>query len=227
MVSSKMINYFDRTKMDNAGHLFLNTAEIIPIGTGEPIEKYETSFTNMGACAGATLYTVRMLRDIGVFDNRFDTGYEDAELGLRAIVSGYTSIYEPRAIAYHKMSSSVKKIMDRDYLAYIQQSIFYAYFKLMPRSFLIINTPQMLIKYLMVYLFNLLTGRKQFRYVLKKAASAVWAERHQIKLDRKEFIEGRIMRSALALQKASTFFLGFDFKRFMNVMLKRDKTYFD
>ena len=31
IVSSKMINYFDRNRMDNAGHQMLSTGEVIPV----------------------------------------------------------------------------------------------------------------------------------------------------------------------------------------------------
>jgi len=227
MVASKMINFFDREKMDNSGHLFLNTAEVIPIGTGEKIETYITAKENMGACAGAALYTTRMLHDIGVFDKKFDTGYEDAEFGLRAVVAGYKSVFEPSAVVYHKMSSSVKKIMGEEYLSYIQNSIFYAYFKLMPRPFLILNAPLLIVKYILVYLLNVVTGRKQFVNVLKNAFYTTWSERDKIKEERKAFYDGRKVVSSLKLQGKSTFFFGFDLKRFYNVIFKKDQVYFD
>ena len=51
MVSSKMIYYFDRTLMDNAGHKILNTGEILPVGHKEPVEKFTKRFENIGPCA--------------------------------------------------------------------------------------------------------------------------------------------------------------------------------
>ena len=107
MVSSKMVNFFDRTKMDNAGHRMLNTAEIIPLASGEPIADWNTSFRNVGPCAGAALYRASMMKEIGLFDAYFETGYEDAEYGLRACTLGYTSYFAPKAIVYHKVSASI------------------------------------------------------------------------------------------------------------------------
>jgi GT2 family glycosyltransferase len=83
LVSSKMVQYYDRQLMDNAGHYLLPTGEILPIGFGKSIDRYGRSFKNRGPCAGAGLYRWDMLRQIGLFDDYFSTGYEDAELGLR------------------------------------------------------------------------------------------------------------------------------------------------
>lgn len=115
MLSCRMVNFFDRKLMDNAGHKMLTSGEIIPIGHGEPIENYQKEIENIGACAGAALYSTRMLKDIGLFDEYFVTGYEDAELGLRAFIAGYKCEYEPKAIVYHKMGLSIKQIFNYDY----------------------------------------------------------------------------------------------------------------
>jgi len=89
IISSKMIYYYDHSLLDSAGHKMLNTGEIIPIGHGERSQDYMTDFENMGACAGACLYSTEMIRRIGFFDPKFNTGYEDAEFGLRAVIYNY------------------------------------------------------------------------------------------------------------------------------------------
>ncbi len=68
MVSSKMINFFNPTVLDNVGHRFLNTGEIIPEGSGEVVGEYTIPRINIGACAGSALYRVEMLKAIGLFD---------------------------------------------------------------------------------------------------------------------------------------------------------------
>ena len=110
IVSSKMINYFDRRIIDNLGHFMLNTGEILPLGHREPKDKFDNTFENLGACGGAALYRVSMIQEIGFFDNYFDTGYEDAEFGLRAKVLGYKCMFCPEAIVFHKVSQSIKKL---------------------------------------------------------------------------------------------------------------------
>ena len=157
MVSSKMINYYDRSIMDNAGHFMLNTAEILPLAHGKPVNEYTKSFDNLGACGGAALYEVTMLKKIGIFDEFFSTGYEDAELGMRANMLGYKSIFEPTAKVYHKVSRSIAKVRDDDYFIKIQRNIFYTYLKLMPLSYILINLVWIFLKYVVLFLISLLT----------------------------------------------------------------------
>jgi len=41
ITSSKMINYFKRSEMDNAGHRVISTGEIIPIGSGQNVDEFD------------------------------------------------------------------------------------------------------------------------------------------------------------------------------------------
>src|SRR6185503_8183823 len=54
----------------------------------------------------AALYTRRMLDDIGLFDESFFLYGDDAELGLRGRVAGWSCALAPRAVAYHRYSHS-------------------------------------------------------------------------------------------------------------------------
>lgn len=188
MVSSRMVYYYDRKLMDNAGHYMLNTGEILPVGYFQPPDHYNQRTENMGACGGAVLYNTQMLRDIGLFDDHFSTGYEDAELGLRAVVCQYTCMYEPTAIVYHKGGQSLKKVRNLDYLVNIQSHILYTYFKLMPDKFLLQNMPLLFARYLMIFTFDLLFIRKKYLIMHSKAW---WL------LLTKNFREGRIKRKIL------------------------------
>lgn len=96
IVSSKMIDYYDHARMDNAGHYMLNTGEILPIGHGQHPSKFDQEFENWGACAGACLYSSKMLQKIGWFDEYFQTGYEDAEFGVRARLTGHNVFMSQR-----------------------------------------------------------------------------------------------------------------------------------
>ncbi len=228
IITCKMINYFDPSQMDNAGHQMLNTAEIVPIGHLQPIEEYNKVFENFGSCAGATLYSTQMLREIGIFDEYFETGYEDAELGARAVVLGYKSIFEPTAIVYHKMSQSVNKIRSFEYLQKIQINIFYTYFKLMPMPVLLLNLPTFLFKYGIVLLIDIIFLRIQFLKLLCKSIyRALTTERPIISQSRKAFFQKHRPRSSWEIQKRFTFFLWFDIQRFFKLILKNKKTYFE
>ena len=219
IVASKMIDYFDHGKMDNAGHLMLNTGEILPIGHGQDPKSYGQSFENMGACAGACLYSTEMLKVIGLFDEYFDTGYEDAELGVRAIMAGYTSIFEPKAIVYHKMGSSIKKVFNYDYALSIQKNVLYTYLKLMPSFNLIINFPFLLLRYILILFVQLLSfRRKQAKLIFQAIREIIFLDGFIIKTKRRHF-QQVVQIDNYEISKRQTFFLKNNLIRFYKYFL--------
>ncbi|MDT8450934.1 MAG: glycosyltransferase family 2 protein [Wenzhouxiangellaceae bacterium] len=158
-VASRMIRHDDPDRLDNAGHVFLNTGEVLPRGTNRPPAEYDQPAEVAGACAGACLYRTDMLADIGLFDGFFDTGYEDAELGLRAMLAGYRQVYAPEAIVRHRIGASIDKIRDRRYAVRLQVNINYTYLKLMPAAVMAWNAPWIALKSVAMLVVPLLTLR--------------------------------------------------------------------
>ena len=227
MVSSKMVDYYEPDKMDNAGHMMLNTGEILPIGHGELISQYDRGFENMDPCAGAGLYTTKMLKDIGIFDEHFNTGYEDAELGIRAVVSGYKCWYEPKAVVYHKMGQSIKKIFNYDYSLMIQRHILYSYFKLTPTKGIILTIPSFIFKYATMFFINTLFWRKRFLKIMFESIGGTVKNFKRIQAARKAFYKDRQTIGTLGLFKKQTFFLIFDIKRFYKYFILRKRSALD
>lgn len=220
IISSKMIQYFDKYLLDNAGHLMLNTAEIVPIGYDASINKHVKPNTNFGACGGACLYDVKMLNKIGVFDTNFTTGYEDAELGARAVVCGYNSVYEPKAIVHHKGGQSLMKIRNEAYHIQIQRNIFYSYFKLMPLFLILINLPFFIVKYSLVLIIDIVfRRRKYFNRMWKAIKYTIFLDRKKIAKARKEFHNKNKTISSISIMRKMTFFLWFDIKRFYKYII--------
>lgn len=219
VVSSKMIDYHDHTKMDNAGHRMLNTGEILPIGHGRNPNDFNQSFENWGACAGACIYSTKMLKEIGLFDEYFQTGYEDAELGVRAILTGNKCIYEPKALVYHKMGSSIKKVFGYDYALSIQKNVLYAYFKLMPFNILALNFPFFIARYLFIILVQLLFFRIQHSFLLVQALwEVLFVERKKVIRSREAFIP-KIKLSSFEIGRRQTFFLFNHLQRFYHYFI--------
>lgn len=228
IVTSKMVNYFKRSRMDNAGHLMLNTAEIIPLGHMEPVGNFEAEFENIGSCAGATLYSTEMLRKIGVFDEYFDTGYEDAEIGVRAVVTGHRSVFAPKAIVYHKISQSVGKVRDYKYLRKIQLNIFYTYFKLMPAGVLWANAPSFFFKYGAILVIDIVFLRIRFLKIMCDSIyRTLFLEREKILESRKAFHASNHTISSWQILRKQEFFLWFDIKRFWKYIILRQPTTFE
>ncbi len=228
IVSTKMINYFNRAKLDNVGHQMLNTGEIIPIGHNEPIENHMTARENMGACAGAALYEVEMLRKIGILDEYFTTGYEDAEIGVRANVLGYKTIYAPKAIVYHKVSQSVAKIWNYEYVLQIQVNIYYSFLKLMPKSILLLNLPFLLFKFIILFLINLIFWRPKFLKILFHSYYRIFtSEWGRIRQERNTFLEQQTPLNAWSIWRKLRFFLWFDIWRFWQFFILKKEMVFE
>jgi len=218
IVSSKMINYYDRRIIDNLGHFMLNTGEILPLGHGRPINNYNEMFENIGACGGAVLYRTQMIKEIGFFDPYFNTGYEDAEFGLRAHLLGYKCIFCPSAIVYHKVSRSIKKIRDNSYLQKIQRNIFYTYVKLMPKKFLLFNSVFLLLKYLIWFVFGFLTLQwKLIKLHGSALLSFIRSDLSKALESRRDFYttNGKKIRYSNSLNGPTKFFAVTDFKRIL------------
>ena len=158
-VASKMIRYDDPDKLDNAGHVFLNTGEVLPRGAGQRPDRYAEPCPVAGVCAGACLLRSTMLDDIGVFDEFFSTGYEDAELGLRAMLAGHRQVFAPRAVVRHKIGASIDKIRSLSYAVQLQVNINYTYVKLVPWPVVVWNLPWILLTTATLLVLPLLIGR--------------------------------------------------------------------
>jgi GT2 family glycosyltransferase len=226
-LTCKIINYWNHDLMDNAGHKMISTGEIIPIGHYESIDNYSVSFENIAACAGAALYSTEMLKDIGLFDEYFITGYEDAELGLRAFIAGYKCLYEPKAIVYHKMGQSVKKIFNYNYVLKTQTNIHYTYIKLVHWQVIAINLIPNIVRFLIITLINIFFLRwRYFRiqyHALYKIFFKDWIRVMNARKESKRL--RRIPWWKLFLKQE--FFLKRDIKNFYKFIIKGEKSYFE
>lgn len=203
-VASKMIRHDNSARLDNAGHIFLNTGEVLPRGAGEPPDEYSEIASVAGVCGGACLYRSDMLDDIGIFDEFFTTGYEDAELGLRALLAGYRQIFAPQAVVRHRIGASIDKIRDLKYAVQLQVNINYTYVKLMPWSVMVWNLPWLLIKTLALLAVPVILGR--WRLLKVQWLAMLRSIRHLPDMlgARREFSRRRI--SALEVIRQQKFF---------------------
>jgi GT2 family glycosyltransferase len=224
IVASKMINYYNRKVMDNAGHRMLNTGEIIPIGHNEPIDDYNKELETIGACAGACLYDTQMLTEIGFFDPHFSTGYEDAEIGLRAVVSGYKSVYAPQAIVYHKMGQSIKKVFNEEYSIMIHSAILYSYFKCMPKLNIITALPSFIFKYMSMFIIDIVFWRPKYLRIMKLSWKNLFSNQGNWKAKKRKLSSKKI---TYLNHKQFINFLWFDIKRFWRIIILKEDSAID
>ena len=103
---AKMLSMRDPGTIDDAGDFYCALGWAFPRGKGKPAEKYDKAGQIFSACAGAAMYRMDVIEEIGYFDERHFCYLEDVDLGYRAKIRGYRNIYEPKALVYHYGSAS-------------------------------------------------------------------------------------------------------------------------
>ncbi|MGN0297597.1 MAG: glycosyltransferase family 2 protein [Lachnospiraceae bacterium] len=100
-VSSKMIQYHDHTKIDDAGDYYNLLGWAFQSGVGHSVKKFRRPKKIFSACAGAAIYRREVFEEIGYFDELHFAYLEDIDVGYRAKLAGYDNIYWPKALVYH------------------------------------------------------------------------------------------------------------------------------
>ena len=139
MVAARVLDYARRDVIDTAGHL------LYPDGLNRGRGRLETDRGQYDACrtalfpsGAAALYRRAMLDEIGLFDESFFLYGDDAELGLRGRLAGWTCAFAPRAVAYHHYSrtagahSSLKAF-------YVERNRVLVLLKLFPASHVLVS----------------------------------------------------------------------------------------
>lgn len=102
MAASKILVYEDPARIDKVGHLIYLDGQNRGRGSGEldrgQFDDVEEVLWPDGCAA---MYRRRMLDSIGLFDEDFFAYADDAELGLRARIAGWTCLYIPAAVVRH------------------------------------------------------------------------------------------------------------------------------
>jgi GT2 family glycosyltransferase len=97
--------------LDSTGDQYTNWGLPYPRGRGEPVSnRFDKQLDVFAASGGASLYRVKMLKEIGLFDKNFFAYYEDVDLSFRAQLAGWKVRYCPQAIAYHQIGATSSKI---------------------------------------------------------------------------------------------------------------------
>ncbi len=72
----------------------------------EDVGQYEQIEPVFSACGGSSAYRRSVLEHIGFLDDSFYFSCEDVDLGWRAQLAGWQTIYVPSAIVYHKLKAT-------------------------------------------------------------------------------------------------------------------------
>lgn len=106
-VASKMLLFDRRDTLHTAGDFY--RADGIPGNRGvwQPDGKeYSREEYVFSACGGSSAYRRAMLDEVGLLDDDFFFSCEDVDLGWRAQLAGWKTVYAPKAIVYHHLAAT-------------------------------------------------------------------------------------------------------------------------
>jgi len=133
--ASKMLYQQRPQVIDRAGDGYTTAGAGSLRGRGQSANSFCRTEWIFGACAGAALYRMTMLDDIGLFDEDFFLLYEDVDLSFRAQLKGYKCCYVPDAVVYHQASRTIGHDSPTS-VYYGHRNLEWVYFQNMPASLL-------------------------------------------------------------------------------------------
>jgi GT2 family glycosyltransferase len=146
MAAAKVVVWEDPRRIDKVGHLIYPDGQNRGRGTGEiDSGQYDRVEECLWPDGCACMYRKAMLDEIGGFDEDFFMFADDAELGLRARISGWSCVYVPTAVVRHHRGASLNAgSTDRIFLIERNRVLLAA--KLFPWSLLILNPYYFLVR---------------------------------------------------------------------------------
>jgi len=170
--SSKMIRYYDRSKIDDAGDEYCILGWAYKRGDGQDILKYMQNDEVFSSCAGAAIYRKEVLDEIGYFDENFFAYMEDVDISFRAKIHGYKNIYCSDAVVYHIGSATSGSKYNSFKAKLAARNNVYVVYKNMPIFQMILNSPFIILGFTIKYIFFSKLGLgKEYREGIKEALS--------------------------------------------------------
>ena len=139
MAASKILVYEDPSRIDKVGHLIYPDGQNRGRGSGEiDVGQYDRIEEVLWPDGCAAMYRRQMLDGIGLFDEDFFAYADDAELGLRARIAGWSCLYMPGAVVRHHRGQTLGLLSTRR-LELIERNRILLAAKLFPWSLLWLN----------------------------------------------------------------------------------------
>lgn len=98
-------------RLDSTGDYLTVWGLPYPRGRHESdVDAYDGQTDVFAASGGASLYRVKTLREVGLFDEDFFAYYEDVDLSFRTQLAGWKVRFVPTAIVHHKIGATSGKL---------------------------------------------------------------------------------------------------------------------
>ncbi|MDO4519583.1 MAG: glycosyltransferase family 2 protein [Eubacteriales bacterium] len=155
---AKMIQYHDRSKIDDAGNYYSALGWAYARGKGKNVESYNTEEQIFSSCAGAAIYRRSFLEKTGLFDEEHFAYLEDMDLGYRARIHGFENWYIPKSKVYHVGSGTSGSRYNLFKIRYSSRNNVYMIYKNMPIAQIILNLPFLIVGFGVKFVFFTLKG---------------------------------------------------------------------
>ncbi len=152
-VQAKMIQMHDKTRMDDGGNFYCALGWAFAEGKGKPEREYREEKKIFSSCAGAAIYSRKILDKIGLFDEVHFAYLEDMDICYRAMLRGYENWFCPGARVYHVGSGTSGSRYNLFKVRYSSRNNVYLAYKNMPILQLIWNVPLLCLGFLIKALF--------------------------------------------------------------------------
>lgn len=156
--SAKMIQFYHRELMDDAGNYYSALGWAYARGKGCPQENYCREASLFASCGGAAIYRKDVMEQIGYFDEVHFAYLEDLDLGYRARIHGYVNMFAPEAVVYHVGSGTTGSRYNPFKVSYSARNNIYLIYKNMPLLQILLNIPFLAAGFLIKFLFFIKKG---------------------------------------------------------------------
>ena len=110
---AKILSAEDPALISGAGWRLTLGGNPVIRGTGSYASAYRRRARITAAQMDAAIYRMEYLEVTGIFDERFYSRLEDLDLGYRASLAGFTSVYEPGAVCREMESEAVNSFYEQ------------------------------------------------------------------------------------------------------------------
>lgn len=109
-ITTGLLLHEDGKTIDSTGDWCSTWGLPFPRSRNLPVAQAPKSGFVFSGSGGASLYSVKLIEQIGMFDENFFAYYEDTDLSFRAQLGGFKVFYTNQAIAYHKRGKTSARI---------------------------------------------------------------------------------------------------------------------
>ena len=81
-----------------------------------------------GVSGCCMLFTRRFLQSAGLFDEQFFFGYEEHDINMRAWQAGFSVLFVPSAVIWHKVSRTIRSVVSSGYWSSYMEALGYLRF---------------------------------------------------------------------------------------------------